>query len=466
MKSIRRQLTAAIAAATTLSLLAGGIILYVALSETLSARFDAELATKAQALAKASELDDLQFEIDLNVREFAGFGAPGLGDFFVIRDKSGTVLERSPSLGFADLPDYVAMTGEVAGYRAIVLPDGAPGRVFWKTFQPLEDDPDKRGGTAYREALERYRDLCITVASDLSGLQATLRTAALTIAAVAAGGLLVTLLLFHRVVRTAFRPLDRVAAQVQELDVRRLDRRLPVQDLPVELQGIAAKLNELLGRLEVSFARERRFTSDAAHELRTPLAELKAMTELVARWPKEFTAAHGAEMTKAIGELESLLEKLSQLARADAAVAVQRESVNLGATVRDCLERFAVPLNERRLQLDLQAAEGAWQTDPVLWRSILDNLVGNSVAYAPEGSSITVRATSEEFSVTNEAPELEPGDTLHLFDRFWRKSAARGDREHSGLGLSLVKASAELLGGSCRASLAGGKLTVAILWNA
>ncbi len=465
MKSIRRQLTAAIAAATVLSLLAGGIILYLALREALYARFDAALATKAQALAKASELDDLQFEIDLNVREFAGFGAPGLGDFFVIRDKNGAVLERSPSLGFADLPDYAVTTGQPTGYRTIVLPDGAPGRVSWKTFQPLEDDPDKRGGVAYREALERYRDLRIAVASDLSSLQVTLRTAALTIAAVAGGGLLVTLVLFHRVVRTAFRPLDRVAAQVQELDVRRLDRRLEVRDLPLELQGMAAKLNELLGRLEVSFARERRFTSDAAHELRTPLAELKAMTELGTRWPQEFTAAHSAAMTKAIGELEVLLDKLSQLAKADAAVGARREAVDLAATVRDCLERFAGPIQERRLQFDLHVAEETWQTDPVLWRSILDNVVGNSVAYAPEGSSITVRATPSEFSVTNEAPDLEPDDTRHLFDRFWRKSASRGDREHSGLGLSFVKSSAEWLGGSCRASLDGDKLTVSVLWE-
>lgn len=466
MKSIRGQLTTAIAAATVLSLVAGGIILYIALREALYARFDAELATKAQALAKASELDDLQFEIDLNVREFAGFGAPGLGDFFVIRDKSGVVLERSPSLGFGDLPDYVATTGKSTGYQDILLPDGAVGRVFWKIFQPLEDDLDKRVGAAYREALERYRDLRISVASDLSGLQATLRTAALTIAAVAAGGLLVTLLLFHRVVRTAFRPFDRVAAQVHKLDVRHLDRRLAVQDLPRELQDIASKLNELLGRLEVSFARERRFTSDAAHELRTPLAELKAMTELGARWPQEFTAAHGAEMTKAIGELEALLDKLSQLAKADAAVGVQRESIDLGASVRDCLARFAAAIKERRLRFDLQVAEQSWQTDPVLWRSILDNLVGNSVAYAPEGSSITVRATPAEFFVTNEAPDLEPGDTRHLFDRFWRKSASRGDREHSGLGLSLVKSSAESLGGSCCASVDAGKLTVSLRWEA
>jgi signal transduction histidine kinase len=465
VKSIRRQLTGAIAAATIISLVAGGLILYLALREALYARFDSELATKAQALAKASELDDLEFEIDLNVREFAGFGAPGLGDFFVIRDKDGAVLERSPSLGFADLPDFAASTGADTGFTAIVLPDGAPGRAYWKTFQPLEDDPDKRIGQPYRDALERYRDLRIVVASDISGLYATLRTAALIIAAVAAGGLLVTLAILHRVVSAAFRPFDLVSSEVQQIDVRRLDRRLPVEGLPLELRGMAAKLNELLGRLEASFARERRFTSDAAHELRTPLAELKAMAELGARWPAEFTAGQGAEMGRAIAELEALLEKLSQLARADAAVGVQRESVDLAALIGECLARFEADIAAKELQVDLRASGGAWQTDPVLWRAIVTNLIGNSVAYAPEGTTLVVHASPREFSVTNEAPDLQPGDLEYLFDRFWRKSSARTDRAHSGLGLSVVKASVELLGGSCHAALDAGRLTVSAVWK-
>ena len=465
MKSIRRQLTTAIVLATIVSLVAGGFILYFALREALYARFDSELATKAQALAKASELDDLEFEIDLNVREFAGFGAPGLGDFFVIRDKDGAVLERSPSLGFADLPDFAVTTGRASGYGGLVLPDGAPGRVFWKTFQPLEDDPEKRTGQSYREALERYRDLRIVVASDISGLYATLRTAALIIAAVAAAGLTVTLFLFHRVVGQAFRPFDRVAEEVQQLDVRRLERRLATDDLPVEVQGLAAKLNELLGRLEVSFARERRFTSDAAHELRTPLAELKAMTELGTRWPQEFTAAHGAEMGRVIGELEALLGKLAQLAKADAAVGVQRETVDLAVSVRECLERFEPEMAAKNLHVELEIANGPWQTDPVLWSTIVTNLVGNSTAYAPEGDTVEIHASPERFAVTNRAPDLEPDDLKHLFDRFWRKSSARGEREHSGLGLSVVKSSAELLGGSCGASLEQGKLTISVDWK-
>ena len=181
-------------------------------------------------------------------------------------------------------------------------------------------------------------------------------------------------------------------------------------DLPLELQGIAAKLNELLGRLEVSFARERRFTSDAAHELRTPLAELKAMTELGAlAGGIHGGARQGNDPVHC--RTRGLLDKLSQLARADAAVGARSEAVDLAATVRDCLERFAGPIQERRLQFDRHVAEETWQTDPVLWRSILDNVVGNSVAYAPEGSSITVRATPSEFSVTNEAPDFESGDT-------------------------------------------------------
>src|SRR5690606_30267603 len=88
--------------------------------------------------------------------------------------------------------------------------------------------------------------------------------------------------------------------------------------LPAELVPVATGLNEWLGRLEASFDRERRFSSHAAHELRTPLAELKSMAELGAMFPEEATPERSAEMLAVANELEALLEKLALLARADA----------------------------------------------------------------------------------------------------------------------------------------------------
>ena len=209
---------------------------------------------------------------------------------------------------------------------------------------------------------------------------------------------------------------------------------------------------------------ETRFTSDAAHELRTPLAELRAMTELGAKWPDEFTAEHGREMLEVLAELESLLETLSLLAKADSEASPHLEAVELEVGVRESLARFGDDIAERGLQIELDLSPGSITTDPVLWRAIIANLLGNAVTYAPGGSTLRISASSRVFAVENEAPDLDPGDLDRLFERFWRKSSSRTEKGHSGLGLSVVRAAVTFLGGECSASLDGSWLRVEVRW--
>ena len=217
---------------------------------------------------------------------------------------------------------------------------------------------------------------------------------------------------------------------------------------------MAERLNDWIGRLEASFDRERRFSSHAAHELRTPLAELKSMAELGATWPEEATSDRCAEMVTVANELEALLEKLSLLARADAGrQPVQRESIDLPATVATAISRIEPKAELRRLHLDSRISEAPFTSDPVLWGTILQNLLGNAVAHAPEGSEVVIEASPGRLAVSNPAPGLNQEDLEHLFERFWRKDDSRSGYGHSGLGLSIVKACVALLGGECRATL-------------
>lgn len=227
---------------------------------------------------------------------------------------------------------------------------------------------------------------------------------------------------------------------------------------------VAESLNDWLGRLEASFERERRFSSHAAHELRTPLAELKSIAELGATWPEEATTGRCAEMVTVANELEALLDKLSLLARADAGrQPVQREAVDLAATIATAVSRLEGKAEQRGIRFDTRVEGGEFVTDPVLWGTILQNLLGNAVSHAPEGSTVKVDASSRRLAVTNPAPELEPADLEHLFERFWRKDESHNGDDHSGLGMSIVRACTTLLGGECRASLSReGELTVEV----
>ena len=107
---------------------------------------------------------------------------------------------------------------------------------------------------------------------------------------------------------------------------------------------------------------------------------------------------------------------------------------------------------------------GSITTDPVLWRAIIANLLGNAVTYAPGGSTLRISASPRVFAVENEAPDLDPGDLDRLFERFWRKSSSRTEKGHSGLGLSVVRAAVTFLGGECSASLDGAWLRVEVRW--
>ncbi|MEK7953352.1 ATP-binding protein [Luteolibacter soli] len=447
MISIRWRLTLLLCLAIGALFIATGIGVFVAMKELLRSQFDETLTAKARALVSASEVDGREVEIDFTVLDFAGFGKDGT-DYFEIRRMDGKLLMSSPSLR-ADEFDSPGI-----GYSNKAPDDNEPqikngklgtgrlARFYVQRFYPKDDKK------------KRFQDLYVIVASPTESmyLQLALLTTVLGVAGAAA--LLLMVPIIRLGLSRGLAPLNKLAADIGEIHPEKLDQRLDARKLPAELVPVAERLNEWLGRLEASFDRERRFSSHAAHELRTPLAELKSMAELGATWPEEATPERYAEMVVVANELDALLEKLSLLARADAGrQPVQREPINLAATVATAISRVEPKAGQRRLHLDSRISEGTFTSDPVLWGTILQNLLGNAVAHAPEGSEVVIEASPGRLAVSNPAPELSEGDLEHLFERFWRKDDSRSGYGHSGLGLSIVKACVVLLGGECRASL-------------
>ncbi|HEU4678911.1 MAG TPA: ATP-binding protein [Terrimicrobiaceae bacterium] len=453
MISIRRRMTLLVCGGIALLLLVGGLAGYFTIRAVLTAQFDATLAAKAQALIVATELDDEDLEIDLNVREFAGFGSRAGGDFFEVLGPDGRTLEKSPSLGDDRLMEW--RDGTTPNYGWLTLPDGRPGRAIWKSF------PFKAGEQA------KLGILRVIVASYSGGLQQSLRSIVLVLAGIGLGGLILTVFVVHGCLKLGLQPLDELGRQVRDIHASRLHQRLPTASLPRELRPITEKLNEMLERLEAGFERERRFSAYAAHELRTPLTELKAMTELATNWPDEFNRRHGEEMLQAIAENEALLDKLSLLSRTETDGAdLQLAPLDLNRAVQSSVERVRGAAAERSLTIHTEVQGDIMMTDPVLWAAIINNLLGNAVRHAPAAARVLVQVSPHQLVVSNEAPNLGPNDIPHLFERFWQKSESRSEKGHSGLGLAIVAACAERLGGRCLTTLAQGRLQIEIAWTA
>lgn len=453
MSSIQRYLTVRLCLLAAILLPCGVLAVYLLARQLLVSQLDSVLAAKAEALISMAEVDGSEIEFDSDILQFAGFGSALSGGFFEVRDSAGTVIARSPSL--ENEPAELAKERLPGEWRADVeLPDGNAGRAGAFLFRP-------EGNSS-----EQLREMQLVVAIGSGQMRQVLRTLLVVLVSTGAAGLVAAVILIRAGLSKGLSPLNQLASNVERLKVGEPGLRLETERLPNELQGIGEKLNALLQRVETSIERERRFSSHAAHELRTPLAELKMMAELIGEWPEEATPEQSKEMLAVIQELEELIEKLSLIARAETgSYSLQIEDVDLQGSIDRAVARETSDGEGRGLRVKVDIEPGRFRSDLVLWQTILGNVLGNAFAYAPANSVIQVQASPSFLSVSNPAPDLQSEDLEYLFERFWRKNTARDGREHSGLGLAIVQTAVELLGGTCSATLENGVLTMTIQWD-
>jgi heavy metal sensor kinase len=255
----------------------------------------------------------------------------------------------------------------------------------------------------------------------------------------------------------ALRPVGVMAATARQISEQDLNRRIGL-DLPPgdELGELAATFNSMLARLEASFQGLRRFTADAAHEFRAPLALMRTQVDVTLRRPRsaaEYEASERALLPE-IERLSRLADQLLLLARADAgALAPRREVLDVPEVLEDTVERWRPAAREHRVKLLSQLPlEGSLSADPELMRRLLDNLMDNAVRHTPAGGSVSLAATEQPgswvLSVRDTGPGVDSALRPRLFERFARSDAARSPSTGgAGLGLSLCAAIVQAHGG-------------------
>ena len=262
------------------------------------------------------------------------------------------------------------------------------------------------------------------------------------------------------IARRGMAPLHMMKQRAQEVSATQLAPRMPVASVPIEMADLAASLNAMLDRLQADFIRLNDFSSDLAHELRTPISNLLMQTQVTLSQSR--TAADYREVLASNAEelqrLSRMVADMLLLARAENGLALpQRESVQLEDEVATLLAFYEMLAEDKQVSLH-QQGRAVVMGDRLMLHRALANLLSNAVRHANHGSRVHVHIQHGDtgicLEVHNEGETIPAHELPRLFDRFYRSDKARRHpaAEGAGLGLAITRAIARAHGGEVSAS--------------
>jgi heavy metal sensor kinase len=394
-----------------------------------------------------------------------GFTTPVRPEYFEVRDLNTGAHKGSQQLGSAQI--NLPSTRFNSETQALALPDGRPGRVVSVRFKPDERHFD-RDNNLEDSVEQKPHVLVLIVARDTLDLQKTLTNLRWLLLIVCSGAIIASAALMATIIRRGLRSTGKLATRISRINDSTLGERLEMDGAPTELMPVVQRLNDLLQRLQDAFAREKSFSSDVAHELRTPLSGLETALEVTAaqrRPPEEYERVI-ARCLDVSRRMHAMVDNLLMLARAESKqLIVQREPVDLTDLSREVWIHYQSQADERKLHVDWRIPEDCIvNSDQEKLRLLLNNFFDNAVSYTDSGGRITIsidRAPKATLRVANTGSRLTPEDVPHVFDRFWRGDRARtAAGNHCGLGLTLCQNIAQVLGAKISAKSEGGVFTM------
>ncbi|HEY2624774.1 MAG TPA: heavy metal sensor histidine kinase [Dyella sp.] len=438
--SLSARLTGTFVVITAVCFSVAGFLLYEALSKRIYSQDETNLVLSVRHLrrfvAELESPDDLVLHQDRLVAGILGDTANALR---VARTDGRSLVEYNPS----KFP-LLLQSAVPADQRITILDIRS-----WRG----PDNTDIRGVSAIATLKDRT-PVSITVARSLADRAALLSRYRRDTAMALLSGMLAAVLLSYVLVRRALRPLRAMADSAAAITAQRLSTRMPLEDAPTELHVLAVALNDMLRRLEEGFDRVWQFTVDLAHDLRTPIGNLRGANEVALARPRE-AAEYEALLGSNIEECDRVsrtIESVLFLARAESPqYALQRVVIDANQELQRIADYFEGISSDAGVMIHIDAQATVF-ADRDLFRRAVSNLLSNALRYTAPGKTIDVLARKTEYgvslSVENPGPGIEPAHLDKLFDRFYRVDRSRSNSATStGLGLSIVKSIMELHGG-------------------
>ncbi|MCC6798456.1 MAG: HAMP domain-containing protein [Candidatus Hydrogenedentes bacterium] len=316
---------------------------------------------------------------------------------------------------------------------------------------PIDSKTMTADDETWRVGVYRDPEVTLAIAVELSGFRAHLAAARLSLLVAFPLALVLIALGSWYLATRAMRPVNQLRDAIAEVTSQGLDKRVVSGTESIEFQQLSEQFNRMMERLERSFTQAARFSADAAHELKTPLAVLQGEIEQALQSAKPETQVVLGRLLDEVQRLKSITQKLLLLARADAGqLSVHHEFVDFSEMVNELVEDAEVLA--QGLKVSKQIAPGIQISgDRVLLQQVLQNLTDNAIKYNRDGGNIgyklDVKQGAARLQVANTG-EIPAEKREKIFDRFVRVDDARNRRvDGAGLGLSLAREIARAHGG-------------------
>jgi two-component system heavy metal sensor histidine kinase CusS len=441
-------------------------LLYLALSDNLrkiseQSLLDEMEVCRALVLEQGGDSHPLheEVEIDSAVRRYQKF-------YIRVIDGEGMVSTTTPGMD-RDLSEerVAAAAARYRGIFRIDSPSGAPYRAMVATVP--------------RDAMGRD-NWTLQVAVDLTQEEVVLGRQRVWVWILLASSLIICPGIGFAIARRSTRPLREVAETARRIGSSTLDERIGAEGYPVEIRGLAEAFNAMLERLEESFARMSRFSADIAHELRTPVNNIRGQAEVALARPRsseEYVEVIGSSLEESV-RLTELIESLLFLARSESpGDHLKRTPEEVGRLLSDLCEYYEVAATEAGVTMtshgrELNPTAGdegmVASVDRTLLLRALGNLVSNALAHSSKGGAIVLSAQRRDGHVRIEVRDTGSGISAEalprVFDRLYRADPARSRNSGgAGLGLAIVRQIVHLHGGEVQiASSPGVGTTVTV----
>ena len=386
-----------------------------------------------------------------------------------------------PQLRLFDIPRQTAAlfdgTGDAACYYVVWLRHGEKSEYHSPSApadvpMPKPGDPPFRQRAAWREVfLFPGPGDCVLVGRSVAADTASLRQFALglTIAGVAVS--LLSLAIGAWLIVRALRPIREIGATATRIAEGDLTQRIETADADTELGQLATVLNDTFARLDAAFKQQACFTSDAAHELRTPVTAvlLHAQNGLDSECPNPEHREAFEAIRRVAQRMRDLIETMLELARFDAGQeCLHLRPFDLSSMAEDCVELVRPLAEARNITIRTELAPIVYNGDEIRLSQVITNMLTNAVLHNKPGGEAVARMIREGesilLSVSDNGPGISSEDAPRIFDRFYRADSSRSIRTGgAGLGLSLAREIARAHGGDLVLTRADGDRTTFVL---